>query len=891
MSSAQAAAKFKISVQTFQSGASSGDSPANSLSKLFAKGRRANVKSAAQGIQGQPAKSSLPCLQSGGKLGTAMAHPRNDVCSHGNGPDCPHCQAEFCKDQIVTASLDRTCSHGNGPDCKDCQMLPSTAFVVSKKVRRQQALALSLARMKSMATTRADMSGSSVSGKTAAVKDAPSCGLLKACVEDDDTKWIIEPLTCRLGVKNHNIRSAPLTLSDVQRARHKSNRALLTTPWREWFLSRHAFWREIRLAGRMERGAHSKTCKDRDSCHTIRVLKNAAQAVCNAGGQDPLNAALTQSHVKRGAQQNVCHSPKKPKLTFTTEAKPTASATELWRRLVENDESNNSSDSDFTDEPPPRPRTSNWSKQLLQDGSATASTIAHICKSSCPTQSGLSNMEVCTARVEQQLPMASSKDDQMTPSNAMKPVDGPPLFSAQPHGELTGDTDKSGCSDPSAGVLVEENGLLSTTTDVFPSGTSFHPPGTDENPVAGVPMKQTGLPSTTTDIFPSGTSFHLPGPDESTVNGLGWLLLFLQSSALDSDAFNSEDAAASCFSVSLGTIHAAKGLEWDFVIIVGAENEILPHVHSTDCDENGLSLAQNDGFHDDWSDDNEERNGQAFGDAVRWKDNRHHKRRIPQEPPYKSVAIARDNEHDAEERRLLYVAMTRAKQGLWLTRVRERQMFGDSRKHAVSPFLRALLHKKAPHRDCVKQVVHRPTRTGADGSAWQQTKRSLNGSIVTGFALASSFRDDAVTNVAHDDNDNATGRLSLVAAARVRVVQQQQQLMLMRTIRAESKWDKFADRRQESGVTRSSGTLHTSAASPRDAAGPMQSGHEPVTMNHGTAQPHVPRPTAGRGLQPFQRRLPQSSLGGLRRRRAKATSSLMSSVASKPFRRPRSFGK
>ncbi len=75
-------------------------------------------------------------------------------------------------------------------------------------------------------------------------------------------------------------------------------------------------------------------------------------------------------------------------------------------------------------------------------------------------------------------------------------------------------------------------------------------------------------------------------------------------------------------------MHAAKGLEFSVVFVVGLEDGIVPL---------------------------------TFGAA--------------------------DDANVAEERRLFYVAMTRAKDRLFLTRAEERLWRGKRRKHEASPFL------------------------------------------------------------------------------------------------------------------------------------------------------------------------------------------------------------
>lgn len=79
--------------------------------------------------------------------------------------------------------------------------------------------------------------------------------------------------------------------------------------------------------------------------------------------------------------------------------------------------------------------------------------------------------------------------------------------------------------------------------------------------------------------------------------------------------------------ITLMTLHASKGLEFKSVFIVGLENEILP------------------------------------------------------------LYRAKTDEEIEEERRLLYVGMTRAKERLFLSRAKKRMVFGESKKLPISPFL------------------------------------------------------------------------------------------------------------------------------------------------------------------------------------------------------------
>ncbi|MCC6485987.1 MAG: ATP-binding domain-containing protein, partial [Candidatus Hydrogenedentes bacterium] len=106
--------------------------------------------------------------------------------------------------------------------------------------------------------------------------------------------------------------------------------------------------------------------------------------------------------------------------------------------------------------------------------------------------------------------------------------------------------------------------------------------------------------------------------------GGGALLEFLQDLALFSDADEWDDTAPR---VTLMTCHAAKGLEFDEVYLVGLEEGLLPH------------------------------------------------------------ASAQDSEDEIEEeRRLCYVAMTRARKGLTLSAARERLLYGERTPRKVSRF-------------------------------------------------------------------------------------------------------------------------------------------------------------------------------------------------------------
>jgi len=107
----------------------------------------------------------------------------------------------------------------------------------------------------------------------------------------------------------------------------------------------------------------------------------------------------------------------------------------------------------------------------------------------------------------------------------------------------------------------------------------------------------------------------------------GMLRGFLQDIALVSDVDSLDEAADQ---IKLMTLHSSKGLEFPYVFILGLEEDLLPH-----------------------------------GRAV-------------EEDPEFGIE---------EERRLLYVGMTRAQKGLHLSHAQQRRFFGDDRWQRPSCFL------------------------------------------------------------------------------------------------------------------------------------------------------------------------------------------------------------
>jgi DNA helicase II / ATP-dependent DNA helicase PcrA len=143
------------------------------------------------------------------------------------------------------------------------------------------------------------------------------------------------------------------------------------------------------------------------------------------------------------------------------------------------------------------------------------------------------------------------------------------------------------------------------------------------------------------------------------------LLGFLEQLALVGDA----DAAGSGERVALMTLHAAKGLEFDAVWLTGLEEGVFPHKRA-------LGLTASGGGEED-----------------------------PLEL--------------AEERRLCYVGMTRARAKLTLTLARCRSLFGELRHNPPSRFLREIPPELATGLAALDEAARGNARSfGGAGQRW-----------------------------------------------------------------------------------------------------------------------------------------------------------------------------
>lgn len=149
--------------------------------------------------------------------------------------------------------------------------------------------------------------------------------------------------------------------------------------------------------------------------------------------------------------------------------------------------------------------------------------------------------------------------------------------------------------------------------------------------------------------------------------GVQTLAQFMDFSALTSDQDELDDGEPK---VNLMTIHAAKGLEFDTVFVVGLEDGVFPNQRALDEDKRGLE----------------------------------------------------------EERRLFYVAVTRAKRRLYLTYARRRQTFGSVISNPKSRFL--TLEDEQPK--------EKPKTSVQFGTLVQQTKR-MNQVLQKKHGLSADF--------------------------------------------------------------------------------------------------------------------------------------------------------
>ena len=144
--------------------------------------------------------------------------------------------------------------------------------------------------------------------------------------------------------------------------------------------------------------------------------------------------------------------------------------------------------------------------------------------------------------------------------------------------------------------------------------------------------------------------------------------------------------------VQLMTVHSAKGLEFPWVWIIGAEEGLFPHFSAIKTESKG-----------------------SKGGGIE------------------------------EERRLMYVAITRAKKHLTFTHARERLMFGNAFKNPLSSFVNEIPQSLLDIRPANKKKVYQPSYEDEDqdekgwGRSWGSSSRSGRSQGRGGYGSSSSY--------------------------------------------------------------------------------------------------------------------------------------------------------
>lgn len=159
----------------------------------------------------------------------------------------------------------------------------------------------------------------------------------------------------------------------------------------------------------------------------------------------------------------------------------------------------------------------------------------------------------------------------------------------------------------------------------------------------------------------------------------GLLAIYLENAALYSagDEYDEGDDF-----VKLMTVHSAKGLEFDAVFIIGVEDGIFPS--------------------------------------------------------YKSISDSRDLE---EERRLMYVAITRAKRNLFIVLTRQRMLFGQTQCYAPSRFLKEIKPEHLYKIGGARTVGSEDASKNATPNYREQARKEISSALKSSFMKQSSSKD------------------------------------------------------------------------------------------------------------------------------------------------------
>lgn len=164
--------------------------------------------------------------------------------------------------------------------------------------------------------------------------------------------------------------------------------------------------------------------------------------------------------------------------------------------------------------------------------------------------------------------------------------------------------------------------------------------------------------SNISELISAAKQFEMENPDHKTASEalpeyLSFVALMTSTSESDMNKKNT---------VSLMTVHAAKGLEFDSVYVIGLEEEVFPSPHA-------VKEEQNVG------------NGRSIEDAYNDVGDDHFEDNLDDQE-YEGTS-----ELMQEERRLMYVAVTRARNMLHLSMARKKLVYGEEKQMMRSRFI------------------------------------------------------------------------------------------------------------------------------------------------------------------------------------------------------------
>lgn len=164
--------------------------------------------------------------------------------------------------------------------------------------------------------------------------------------------------------------------------------------------------------------------------------------------------------------------------------------------------------------------------------------------------------------------------------------------------------------------------------------------------------------SNISELVSAAKQFEIENPDFKTAADalpeyLSFIALMTSTSESDMNKKNT---------VSLMTVHAAKGLEFDSVFVIGLEEEVFPSPHAVKEEEN---MGNGRSIEDAYSDVGVDLSSDDFEDQE-----------------YEG-----SSELMQEERRLMYVAVTRARKNLNISMARKKLVYGEEKSMMRSRFI------------------------------------------------------------------------------------------------------------------------------------------------------------------------------------------------------------